>query len=85
LNGLKIPQAEDVIIVLYRGNNWERLEASFYLLMYIIFISLPLLFYIIILSITNFYLDLNLMIYYNNEISCMFEMGFFYFIWGIFY
>jgi len=42
------------LIVLYWGDNWERLKASFYLLMYIIhsflypFISLPLLIYIMI-------------------------------------
>jgi len=50
--------------------------------MYIIFISLPLLFYIIILSIKNFNLDLNLMIYYNSEILCIFGEWDFFILFG---
>jgi len=56
------------LIILYWGNNWERLEASFYLLIYIMFISLLMLIYIMILSINNCNLDINLIVYFNNEI-----------------
>jgi len=73
------------IVVLYWGNNWERLEASFYLLMYMMFISLPLLFYIIILSIKNYNLDFNLIIYYNSEISCIFGRWDFLILFGAFF
>jgi len=48
------------IIVFYWGNNWERLEASFYLLIYIIFISLPLLIYILKLYWFNYNININL-------------------------
>jgi len=48
------------MIVLYRGNNSERLEASSYLLIYIIFISFPLSVYIVKLYRNNFYVDINL-------------------------
>jgi len=48
------------IIVLYWGNNWERLEASFYLLIYIMFISLPLLIYIIKLYWFNYNINISL-------------------------
>lgn len=62
------------IIIIYWGYNFERLSASFYLLMYTIFISLPLLIYIIklykirytfemeLLKINN-YINLNLIDY----------------------
>jgi len=48
------------IIVLYWGNNWEQLEASFYLLIYIMFISLRLLIYIIKLYWYNYNININL-------------------------
>jgi NADH-ubiquinone oxidoreductase chain 4 len=48
------------IIVFYWGNNLERLRASFYLLMYIMFISLPLLIYIFKLYFFNYNLRINL-------------------------
>jgi len=41
--------------------------------MYIMFISLPLLIYIMILSINNCNLDVNFMVYLNNEI--LFTLG----------
>lgn len=47
-------------LVLYWGGNYERVEASFYLLIYMIFISFPLLIYIIKIYSCNFRLDLNL-------------------------
>lgn len=47
-------------IIINRGNNWERIEASFYLIIYIIFISFPLLAYIMKISLVNLTLDINL-------------------------
>nr|YP_010277831.1 NADH dehydrogenase subunit 4 [Cataglyphis aenescens]UHY95035.1 NADH dehydrogenase subunit 4 [Cataglyphis aenescens] len=49
------------IIIIYWGMNFERLKASYYLLMYTMFISLPLLIYIIELYNFNGSMDLNLM------------------------
>jgi len=63
---LEIRLIPTFLIVLYWGNNWEWLEASLYLLIYI-FISLPLLIYIIILYRKNFNLDMNLMIFIKNK------------------
>lgn len=57
------------IIIIYWGINFERLKASYYLLIYTIFISLPLLIYIIKLLKFNGSLDLNLLaILINYEI-----------------
>lgn len=44
---LEVSLIPTLIIIIYWGYNFERLRASFYLLIYIIFISLPLLAYII--------------------------------------
>lgn len=49
------------IIIIYWGINFERLTASYYLLIYTIFISLPLLIYIIKLFKLNGSFDLNLL------------------------
>lgn len=48
------------IVVLW-GFNYERLEASFYLVIYMIFISFPLLAYIIKVYFFNFTLDINIL------------------------
>lgn len=56
-------------IVLYWGNNIERVEAGFYLLIYIILVSIPLFFYIIRLYLINYTVDLNLIG------VCMFDLG----------
>lgn len=45
-------------LVLYWGNNYERVEASFYLLIYMIFISFPLLIYIMKMYNCNYRLDI---------------------------
>lgn len=50
------------IIIIYWGMNFERLSASYYLLIYTIFISLPLLIYLIKLLKFNGSFDLNLLI-----------------------
>lgn len=47
-------------IIIYRGGNWERIEASFYLIIYMVFISFPLLSYIIKINLVNLTLDINL-------------------------
>lgn len=47
-------------LVIYWGHNYERLSASFYLLIYIIFISFPLLAYIIKIYGCNYRLDISL-------------------------
>lgn len=49
------------IIIIYWGINYERLRASYYLLIYTIFISLPLFVYILNLFKLNYRLDLNLL------------------------
>lgn len=49
------------IIIIYWGINFERLTASYYLLIYTMFISLPLLIYIIKLFKSNGSFDLNLL------------------------
>lgn len=49
------------IIIIYWGMNFERLTASYYLLIYTIFISLPLLIYIIKLFKLNGSFDFNLL------------------------
>lgn len=50
------------IIIIYWGINFERLSASYYLLIYTMFISLPLLIYLIKLLKFNGSFDLNLLI-----------------------
>lgn len=45
-------------MVYYWGNNIERIEASFYLIIYILFISLPLLIYLVCIYKLNFCLDI---------------------------
>lgn len=47
-------------IILYSGGNWERMEASFYLIIYMAFISFPLLSYIINIRLINLTLNINL-------------------------
>lgn len=49
------------IIIIYWGINYERLRASYYLLIYTIFISLPLFVYVIKLYGINRRLDFNLL------------------------
>lgn len=56
------------IIIIYWGYNFERLSASFYLLMYTIFISLPLLIYIIKLYKIRYTLEMELL-KINNYIN----------------
>nr|YP_009115376.1 NADH dehydrogenase subunit 4 [Formica fusca]CEF49535.1 NADH dehydrogenase subunit 4 [Formica fusca] len=58
------------MMIIYWGMNFERLKASYYLLMYTMFISLPLLIYIMKLLKFNGSLDLNLLVMLMNyEIS----------------
>lgn len=47
-------------LVVYLGGNYERIEASFYLFIYIIFISFPLLIYVIKIYYFNYRLDIGL-------------------------
>lgn len=47
-------------LVVYWGGNYERVEASFYLLIYMIFISFPLLVYIMKIYNYNYRLDISL-------------------------
>lgn len=47
-------------LVVYWGGNYERIEASFYLLIYMILISFPLLIYIIKIYNYNYRLDISL-------------------------
>lgn len=73
--GFELSLIPTFILIIYWGYNFERLRASFYLLMYTIFISLPLLAYIIklfkigqtlemeLLKIGDNYLNLNLIDY----------------------
>lgn len=49
------------IVIIYWGINYERLRAAYYLLIYTIFISLPLFVYILKLYKLNWRLDLNLL------------------------
>jgi len=49
------------MMIIYWGINFERLTASYYLLIYTIFISLPLLIYIMKLFKLNGSFDLNLL------------------------
>lgn len=78
------------IIIIYWGYNFERLRASFYLLIYTMFISLPLLIYIIklykisytfeidLLKINN-YINLNLIDYLILFIAFLIKMPIFLF------
>lgn len=47
-------------LVVYWGGSYERIEASFYLFIYIIFISFPLLIYVIKIYDINYRLDIGL-------------------------
>nr|YP_009648517.1 NADH dehydrogenase subunit 4 [Camponotus concavus]QCE31798.1 NADH dehydrogenase subunit 4 [Camponotus concavus] len=57
------------IMIVYWGYNFERLSASFYLLMYTMFISLPLLMYIMKLYKVNQTLEVDLLKMSNNYIN----------------
>lgn len=54
------------IIIIYWGYNPERINAAFYILIYTLLISLPLLIYIIIIYINNYNLDFSLLIIKNK-------------------
>lgn len=47
-------------IIIYGGGNWERIEASLYLIIYIVFISFPLLSYIMDINLVNLTLNINI-------------------------
>nr|QBG38536.1 NADH dehydrogenase subunit 4 [Acropyga acutiventris] len=57
------------IMIVYWGMNFERLSAAYYLLMYTMFISLPLLIYLIKLFKFNGSLDFNLMMISNIKMD----------------
>nr|YP_009905733.1 NADH dehydrogenase subunit 4 [Nylanderia flavipes]QGW36352.1 NADH dehydrogenase subunit 4 [Nylanderia flavipes] len=61
------------IMIVYWGMNYERLSASYYLMMYTMFISLPLFIYILKLYKLNSSVDLNLL---NMYLYMSFNMGF---------
>ncbi|RLU14640.1 nad4 (mitochondrion) [Ooceraea biroi] len=56
-------------IVLFWGNNMERLEAGFYLMMYMMFISFPLLVYIMKMYKVNMTLDMSIFVLDINILS----------------
>nr|ALN11727.1 NADH dehydrogenase subunit 4 [Linepithema humile] len=61
-------------LIIYWGINPERLSAGFYLMMYTLFISLPLLIYIFWLFYSFKSFNMNLMMYYmNNYLMSFFD------------
>lgn len=72
-------------MVYYWGNNIERIEASFYLIVYMLLISLPLLVYLVNIYKLNFCLNIEIGVFRVHEIWKIVGMWDFFIIFGAFF